>query len=322
MSPLRLSTGDLSPQLEARLVTAKQRVLLASPFVGPKIGVWLAGEARAKDRRLLTDWRTEHLQSGVLSARGVLALARAGFVVGSLAGLHAKIVIANHWAYVGSANLTEYGIGADGNIELGIILGASAADQVAEQFDQWWDGATLVTQAEITEAAKHHPTHRGESSRATIVFGSGAGRPRLGAPGFRASVERERVEDAMKKLRAGCKSRRQRGSGSWVHMHRTRPRILTERLKGPPSSAKKAEVLALLLQILDAHPDAYARAHASYRLAHDAWAASSHGKIRRALAESASDEPSRVAKRAALHGLAHLRTSREATAAGPVVSAA
>jgi hypothetical protein len=109
--------------------------------------------ARARELRLLTDLNPRVIQQGYLSVRALEEFRAAGFEVHHLAGLHAKIIVTDRAAYVGSANLTVAGL-AGGNVELGLRLTGPARSQVADEVERFFAAATLISEERLIELAR------------------------------------------------------------------------------------------------------------------------------------------------------------------------
>jgi hypothetical protein len=142
-------------RFEKLLGARRKTVWLASPFLTNPAAKWLAGLPASAhgDRRLLVSWDSNSIDTGYLSAHGVDVLRQRGFAVRDLRRLHAKMVIAGSRAYLGSGNLTSYGIDAT-NAEIGVFVNGSHATTAGALFDGWWKEAVPVSNAEIASAMK------------------------------------------------------------------------------------------------------------------------------------------------------------------------
>ncbi|SDO46578.1 phosphatidylserine/phosphatidylglycerophosphate/cardiolipin synthase family protein [Geodermatophilus sp. DSM 45219] len=150
----------------AALLAAQSEVRLASPYMGAGVLAYFSQLAKASPAtwRVLTKLDAASVAHGLLSAQGLRQLLSAGVELRSLPNLHAKVVITDQsFGLVGSANLTNAGLGGSGgkaNIELGVLLDAAQRKAATKHFNDWWDGAFLVTEAGIQaveETAKHLP---------------------------------------------------------------------------------------------------------------------------------------------------------------------
>jgi hypothetical protein len=126
--------------------------------------------ARPKDIRVLTALDHDVIRLGRLSAQALSALNLAGAQIASIPLLHAKLVIVDQWALVGSGNLTTAGLAA-GNIEVFAAVEDQAADAVAEIFDGWWrqvwDHGGQLTTGDLEEALAIAPVGPRESDAKT-----------------------------------------------------------------------------------------------------------------------------------------------------------
>ena len=148
--------GDSFRERIAKMLSGRTKtVWLASPFLTNPIAEWLAGLPASShgDRRLLVSWDPNSIDTGYLSAHGVDVLQQHGFAVRDLRRLHAKMVIAGPRAYLGSGNLTSYGINAT-NAEIGVFANGSHATTAGALFDGWWKQAVPVSNAEIASAVE------------------------------------------------------------------------------------------------------------------------------------------------------------------------
>jgi hypothetical protein len=146
-------------ELLARIRGAEERVWLASPFLSKPVSEKIAAaaeESAAGERRLLTALTASSVQTGVLDPYALDTLLDAGFEVCSVPNLHAKLsLIDGSWGLVGSANLTNAGLGNEGgaNVELGVILDGGQIATAAGLFTRWWDGGAPVGISVIAEYA-------------------------------------------------------------------------------------------------------------------------------------------------------------------------
>jgi hypothetical protein len=161
-----MATGDAGElvtyartELLARIRGAEQRIWLASPFLSKPVSEEIAAaveESSAGERRLLTALIASSVQTGVLDPYGLDTLLDSGFELCSVPNLHAKLsLIDTSWGLVGSANLTNAGLGSKGgaNVELGVILDGGQIATAAELFTRWWDSADPIGAGVIAEYA-------------------------------------------------------------------------------------------------------------------------------------------------------------------------
>lgn len=155
MPDLEIVEGELLSWLSPQLSKPTGRVWLAAPFFTDPIGEWLATQAACVadgDKRLLLAWTPDSLAAGYLSARAVKLLQEHGFVVESLHALHAKFIVIGDKrpiAYVGSGNLTTYGLGGV-NYEVGVIAKAHDAAALAATFEKLWQKGTRLRRSELS----------------------------------------------------------------------------------------------------------------------------------------------------------------------------
>jgi hypothetical protein len=157
---------DAGIHVEAAVAAATTQVLLASPYMGAGVLAHFSHLAKMSSAtwRVLTKLDAASVAYGSLSTQGLRQLLTAGVELRSLSNLHAKVFLADQaFGLVGSANLTNSGLGASGgkaNAELGVLLDATQRQAAATHFDTWWDGASLVTELDIKaveETAKQLP---------------------------------------------------------------------------------------------------------------------------------------------------------------------
>lgn len=182
MSPMAATSDTLvsqaHDQLTAAVTAATSEVRLASPFMGAGVLARYAQLAKTSPAtwRLLTKLDAASVAHGSLSTQGLRQLLGAGVELRSLSNLHAKVFLSDQgFGLVGSANLTDSGLGGSGgkaNIELGVVLDAIQRQVATKHFDSWWDSASPVTEADIKaieEAAKQLP-----AGVAAVVIESGS----------------------------------------------------------------------------------------------------------------------------------------------------
>lgn len=81
----------------------------------------------------------------------VVALRKAGARVVAHDKLHAKAVVCDHGALIMTSNIAVEGL--DAGFEIGVTLGASAADALRETFERWADTFPWELQVDATRAA-------------------------------------------------------------------------------------------------------------------------------------------------------------------------
>lgn len=130
---------------------------------------------------MLVAWDKRSLDALYLSAAGIQTLRAAGFTVRNVANLHAKVLVAGSLAYMGSGNLTNYGLNA-GNVELGAYASAREAKQIASAFETWWGTSSSIPEPELAAAIKRQAKIADErQASATDEWQPGA-RPRVPWP--------------------------------------------------------------------------------------------------------------------------------------------
>lgn len=122
--------------------SAKERILIASPYIGGISAVsrilgrkWEV--ASDINIRLLTDLD----ECTRISFETLMHFYRVG-VIQSLSALHAKIYIVDQSVIVTSANLTEAAFGK--RYEMGVLLEGAEAKDAISQFDFWWESKSTA----------------------------------------------------------------------------------------------------------------------------------------------------------------------------------
>lgn len=133
-------------QLEAavgRRSDGERRIWIATPYIGSEVGALVAARGGALklgrpslSLRLLTDLDPTAIATGALGFDALEAFEQASFAMKSLEKLHAKVVVIDDWALVGSANLSQGG--GYRNHELGVVFSAGVPASLLDQFDMWW----------------------------------------------------------------------------------------------------------------------------------------------------------------------------------------
>ncbi len=309
---MKLSESPLAA-IDRELRRAERRVLIASPFVGRRVALYLAHgiESRREvtsslDARALTSLAPSHFKGGFSSKEGVQALVESGLALRAITNLHAKVVVIDDWALVGSNNLTEAGV-RHGNLELGLEVTGQDANRVADWFDKWWTKATRANEVAIGDVRRLPSAPRARSPHGQPVKGTTVKTPFESVANFDAFFRRADVEYAVMALRGGLISPADDPIG--VRLHRMpKKRSLAYRscalLRRPDSPAGNALASTLLMEVLAQHREVAARAHAAYRLGHDRHLQAGRRQKIRAALESARSQDSKVVARAASRALA------------------
>ncbi len=261
------------------------------------------------------------LKQGFVSAVAAKALRDSGFQICSLQGLHAKLVVVGSWAYVGSANLTERGLGGGGNHELGVVLSNADAEKACTFFNIWAKAAQPVKDLDVERWAtrEHKKPPERLDKEAIMAWPAAANNMRRRPPEtWKQYVHDRRLSEAIHSLEAklqpdakslhGVRATRIQRDAAY------RDAVLLRITDDDPMSARKTEVL---LEVLEHHPDQNARAHAAYRLGFDPAPQTRHSKIRRSLRRAEQDR-SRVVRRAASRSLTHLNSDSDGRGVPPV----
>ena len=141
MSTIILSGQHLVNALREHCDQAKERIWIASPYIGnfkdvQKIigGNWMRSHV---DFRVLTD-----VESGFIRHDTYTQFKESpNTEIRSLLSLHAKIYLIDDWCLLTSANLT--GMAFSARHEVGQVL--SGIERVVTLFDQWWQKAQAVS---------------------------------------------------------------------------------------------------------------------------------------------------------------------------------
>lgn len=141
MSTIILSGQHLVNALREHCDQAKERIWIASPYIGnfkdvQKIigGNWMRSHI---DFRVLTDVESGFIRHDTYTG----FIASPNTEIRSLFNLHAKIYLIDDWCLLTSANLT--GMAFSARHEVGQVV--SAPEQVVKLFDQWWKKAQAVS---------------------------------------------------------------------------------------------------------------------------------------------------------------------------------
>ena len=142
-------------QLFAAIDRATSEVLLVSPFLSIRVAQRLASAAKASRAgwSLLTHLDPVAAAGGYLSIDGLRQLYVAGVKIRHIDALHAKVYIADEFAMVGSANLTNTGLGAATrpNVELSVQLAGEDVAHVRRTIGTWWESAETVDLAALAD---------------------------------------------------------------------------------------------------------------------------------------------------------------------------
>lgn len=141
MSTIILSGQHLVNALREHCDQAKERIWIASPYIGnfkdvQKIigGNWMRSHI---DFRILTDVESGFIRHDTYTG----FIASPNTEIRSLFNLHAKIYLIDDWCLLTSANLT--GMAFSARHEVGQVV--SGPEQVVKLFDQWWRKAQAVS---------------------------------------------------------------------------------------------------------------------------------------------------------------------------------
>jgi hypothetical protein len=181
----------LDPALRAALDKARKNIRLASPYISAGTTLWL--EVLAKRRQatwhLLTSLDPVAAAYGSLHLEGLRELLTAGVQIRHLDDLHAKLFLTESHGFVGSANLTDAGLGSNppGNHELTVALTADQRTKAGAVFDRWYGSAQPVDLAMIRNCER-------QAAKLPIRLK----RPPTVAPGKAALIDRtdELLEEA------------------------------------------------------------------------------------------------------------------------------
>ena len=141
MSTIILSGQHLVNALREHCDQAKERIWIASPYIGTfkdvqKIigGNWMRSHI---EFRVLTDIESGFIRHDTYTG----FIASPNTKIRSLFNLHAKIYLIDDWCLLTSANLT--GMAFSARHEVGQVV--SGPEQVVKLFDQWWRKAQAVS---------------------------------------------------------------------------------------------------------------------------------------------------------------------------------
>ena len=136
-----LSGQSLVDTLRERCDQAKERIWIASPYIGTFKDVQkIIGDNWRHSRidfRVLTDVDSGFIRHDTYTG----FMANPDAEIRSLFNLHAKIYLIDDWCLLTSANLT--GMAFSARHEVGQVV--SGVEQVVKLFDQWWEKAKVVS---------------------------------------------------------------------------------------------------------------------------------------------------------------------------------
>lgn len=134
---IELVPGPPRDYLRAKTLACKRRILVASPFVNEGFLEIAQGVGEGVSRILITRTDLRYFALGGSSLKSLMELSRAGWVLHSLAGLHAKVyVFDSSSALVTSANATRAGLRQ--NLECGLAVTAvDIVDKLALMLQDW-----------------------------------------------------------------------------------------------------------------------------------------------------------------------------------------
>jgi hypothetical protein len=311
-TPIALIESDVDLIVD-RFMRAKSRIFFASPFIGrtpaslfaDRIAA-LRGSRPGLDIRGLTSLNKAMLLNGYSSAAGLASLLEADVEIRAIQNLHAKLVVVDRWAIVGSANLTTSGLDA-GNLELGWQMSGHNADLVADRFLAWWQKHTSersrVKIEHLPKSLRELPPTRepsvdgGLGQRALLERGEA----------LKAHAKVVDLKEALVRLEKDCKGPRTSSRATSFPKRQSkgyrdcaRLRVLRE------TPEQNAIARTILLKVLRDHTERDARAHAAYRLAHDMPDAKAIAEIERALRTAYGTDRAYHVRLRARHALAHL----------------
>ncbi len=142
------------PELFEALDSDNGQVTLASPYLSEPVALRLAelAERSRHEWYLLTCLDPRAAANHYLSIAGLTRLFEAGVMIQHCPQLHAKAyVVGTSFAIIGSANLTDAGLGSAqaSNLELSVTVPRPDVPRVQSILDQWWDEGFEVGQDDI-----------------------------------------------------------------------------------------------------------------------------------------------------------------------------
>lgn len=164
MSTIILSGQHLVNALREHCDQAKERIWIASPYIGTfkdvqKIigGNWMRSHI---DFRVLTDVESGFIRHDTYTG----FIASPNTEIRSLFNLHAKIYLIDDWCLLTSANLT--GMAFSARHEVGQVV--SGPEQVVKLFDQWWKKAQSVSS--VPPSPSKTVTDKEDSTKYKVLY--------------------------------------------------------------------------------------------------------------------------------------------------------
>ena len=164
MSTIILSGQHLVNALREHCDQAKERIWIASPYIGnfkdvQKIigGNWMRSHI---DFRVLTDVESGFIRHDTYTG----FIASPNTEIRSLFNLHAKIYLIDDWCLLTSANLT--GMAFSARHEVGQVV--SGIEQVVTLFDQWWKKAEIVSS--LPPSPSKTITNKEDSTKYKVLY--------------------------------------------------------------------------------------------------------------------------------------------------------
>ena len=164
MSTIILSGQHLINALREHCDQAKERIWIASPYIGnfkdvQKIigGNWMRSHI---DFRVLTDVESGFIRHDTYTG----FIASPNTEIRSLFNLHAKIYLIDDWCLLTSANLT--GMASSARHEVGQVV--SGIEQVVTLFDQWWKKAEIVSS--LPPSPSKTITNKEDSTKYKVLY--------------------------------------------------------------------------------------------------------------------------------------------------------
>ena len=164
MSTIILSGQHLVNALREHCDQAKERIWIASPYIGnfkdvQKIigGNWMRSHI---DFRVLTDVESGFIRHDTYTG----FIASPNTEIRSLFNLHAKIYLIDDWCLLTSANLT--GMAFSARHEVGQVV--SGIEQVVTLFDQWWKKAQAVSS--LPPSPSKTITNKEDSTKYKVLY--------------------------------------------------------------------------------------------------------------------------------------------------------
>lgn len=305
--------------LVKRLERAPDRVWLASPFVGPDVGLLLAERFEvlleaglAPDVRFLTSLTEKSLRSGYTDPVALRQLVKVlpPKSIRTLTNIHAKVALIDNWALIGSGNLSASGL--DGlNAEMGITTGEQAiVSAVARTLDVWWQQAAVVNPSHLAGwRVVHDPRpHRARGLRrlptTAITIESGS---------VLAAWHRDQAHDALASVLASGKAPAPDPRLTLPGRRRSPAYRMCQRLTTSDRRTRQ-----LLRNVLVSYPVTDARVHAAYRLTAQVPARGIEASTLRLLIDRYENDPALAVRRNAARAISRLRAGGQIAVHGPI----